>query len=93
MALAQYSVGAVTEKPAELRANFTTDPLPKRCEHAAVWWKLPPEGRWLWGPHFPLRGKIKAVPEDKWTEEKRHISVHPNAPYLHSQLRLHLRGD
>ena len=80
MVLARCSVGAETEKPTELRADVTMDPLPERCEHAAEWWRLPPEGRWLQDPHFPLRGKIEAMPEDNWSEEMRHIRAQQNAP-------------
>ena len=79
--LAQCRYGADVEKLTDLMSNRDLSHLELRCNHPSVWWRIPWNGEWYFGPHAPLRGKQKAVKAEEWNESMLRQSE-PNGPYL-----------
>ena len=79
--LAQCRYGADVEKLTDLMSNRDLSHLELRCNHPSVWWRIPWNGEWYFGPHAPLPGKQKAVKAEEWNESMLRQSE-PNGPYL-----------
>ena len=79
--LAQCRYGADVEKLKDLMSNRDLSGLELRCNHPSVWWRIPWNGEWYYGPHAPLRGKQKAVRSEDWDKSMLRSSE-PNGPYL-----------
>ena len=80
--VAQCMFGADHGKPTELQGDTTIAQAPSTCTHQPQWWRLPPSGRWIWGAHAPLFGRVLAVPADEWHDELFNFVPPHDAPFL-----------
>ena len=60
----QCQLGCEFAKPTAFFGSIDVGTEYERCAHPSRKWKIPPDGRVVTGPHPPLRGKLKAVPEE-----------------------------
>ena len=79
--LAQCRYGADAEKLTDLISNCDLRDMELRCNHPSVWWRIPWNGEWHYGPHPPLRGKQKAIRAEDWNATMLR-STEPDGPYL-----------
>ena len=54
----------------------------ENCSHESQWWRDVPSGKWLWLPHAPLKGKVSAVPADKWSSTPSNRQQDRELPWL-----------
>ena len=80
--VAQYMFGATHETFIEIQGDSSIPMAPETCTHPPRWWRLPPSGRWIWGPHAPLSGRVLAVPAEEWYDGLYNFTPAPNAPFL-----------
>ena len=74
--------GAQHTKETELRGNAELCPRHTVCQHPKRWWRQPPSGKWHYGSHPPLRGKILAVPAEEWTDALFSLRETPDMEFL-----------
>ena len=80
--LCQCMYGASHTKRTEFRGSVPILGLKSSCSHESRWWRVPPNGRWHFAPHPPLRGRILAVPAEAWSSSMRHVRAPRGAPVL-----------
>ena len=79
--LAQCRFGAQAEKLTDLLSNRDLSDLELKCNHPAVWWRIPWSGEWIHASHPPLRGRQLAVRAEDWNESMLR-SYEPSGPYV-----------
>ena len=64
---AQCRFGCEFEKMTDLLSNVELGPeFKQKCNHPPKWWRVPWNGKRIWAPHPPLRGKQVAIEEHLW---------------------------
>ena len=69
VAFMQCGMGAVSAKPTDIVGHFDLSAFPKICECPHQWWRTPGTGKWRWGPHPEIRGKLLQVKQAEWTDD------------------------
>jgi len=79
----QCGLGAESVKLTDWRSNFLLPSGPSSsCEHPKRWWRLPPNGSWLWTSHPPLKGRHRAVLPEVWDDMHVDNKREPETEFL-----------